>query len=483
MEKQSIDELLNFINDNEDNKKEEKKKEKKEEKKEENEKEDKKEDKKEENEEKEGEKKKRKRKAHHKKKNHNENKKEEIDGIRPNPYRDLFNWKEKGIEINNSRFQDNSELRLIGNWEEKPWTQTNYPTKDIDELFPNKDWPVGIIEEYSNQIWRSNDKEKMELEKLREYDILSFRKGAECHRQIRKYAQRIFRPGKKLLDLCIELEDMLKFITNYHGIDCGQSFPTGCSLNHVAAHYTPNAGDDTVLQYDDVCKLDFGTHINGFVIDTAFTIAFNPTYDNLLKASKEATNQGIKLAGIDARLGEIGAGIQEVIESYEVEIKGKTYPIKPVKNLCGHTVGQYKVHAGKSVPIVKRDDNTKMEENEMYAIETFASTGKGYVREEGECSHYMLDEYASVEKIRGDKLKALYKYIYGKYNTLAWARRWLDESDFKNISLSIRQLIDQGVVEPYPPLADVEGCYVSQFEHTFMLKPTHKEIFTVGDDY
>ena len=43
----------------------------------------------------------------------------------------------------------------------------------------------------------------------------------------------------------------------------GLAFPTGCSLNHVAAHYTPNAGDETVLQYNDVCKIDFGTHING----------------------------------------------------------------------------------------------------------------------------------------------------------------------------------------------------------------------------
>ena len=43
----------------------------------------------------------------------------------------------------------------------------------------------------------------------------------------------------------------------------GLAFPTGCSLNHCAAHYTPNAGDKTVLQYDDVCKIDFGTHVNG----------------------------------------------------------------------------------------------------------------------------------------------------------------------------------------------------------------------------
>lgn len=40
-----------------------------------------------------------------------------------------------------------------------------------------------------------------------------------------------------------------------NGLDAGIAFPTGCSLNYVAAHWTPNAGDKTVLQYDDVMKL------------------------------------------------------------------------------------------------------------------------------------------------------------------------------------------------------------------------------------
>ena len=43
----------------------------------------------------------------------------------------------------------------------------------------------------------------------------------------------------------------------------GIGFPTGCSVNHVAAHYTPNCGDETVLQYGDVMKIDFGTQIDG----------------------------------------------------------------------------------------------------------------------------------------------------------------------------------------------------------------------------
>ena len=32
-----------------------------------------------------------------------------------------------------------------------------------------------------------------------------------------------------------------------NGLDAGIAFPTGCSLNYVAAHYTPNGGDNTVL--------------------------------------------------------------------------------------------------------------------------------------------------------------------------------------------------------------------------------------------
>ena len=89
-------------------------------------------------------------------------------------------------------------------------------------------------------------------------------------------------------------------------------------MNHVAAHYTPNSGDTTTIEYDDVCKIDFGTHVNGYIIDSAFTVAFNPQFDPLVEAAKEATEMGIKTAGIDVRLGDIGAAIQEVMESYEV---------------------------------------------------------------------------------------------------------------------------------------------------------------------
>lgn len=89
-------------------------------------------------------------------------------------------------------------------------------------------------------------------------------------------------------------------------------------------------------------------------------------------------------------MSDIGAAIQEAMESYEVELNGTMYPVKCIRNLNGHNIEQHVIHGGKSVPIVKGTDQTKMEEGETFAIETFGSTGKGYVREDVSCSNPML---------------------------------------------------------------------------------------------
>lgn len=71
------------------------------------------------------------------------------------------------------------------------------------------------------------------------------------------------------------LEGYSRKLIAENGLEAGLAFPTGCSLNNCAAHYTPNAGDETVLNYDDVCKIDFGVHVNGRIVDCAFTMTFD----------------------------------------------------------------------------------------------------------------------------------------------------------------------------------------------------------------
>ncbi|ELU12224.1 hypothetical protein CAPTEDRAFT_226207 [Capitella teleta] len=235
---------------------------------------------------------------------------------------------------------------------------------------------------YSSEEAKSHDRLQQDL-----YGEL--RCAAEAHRQTRQYMQTYIKPGKTMIDICETLESTARGLIKENKLEAGLAFPTGVSINHCAAHYTPNAGDPTVLQEDDVLKVDFGTHIHGHIIDCAFTMTWNPRYDKLLDAVRDATNTGIREAGIDVRLCDVGESIQEVMESYEVELNGKTYKVKSIRNLNGHSIGPYRIHAGKTVPIVKGGEATKMEEGEFYAIETFGSTGKGYVHDDMETSHYM----------------------------------------------------------------------------------------------
>ncbi len=83
------------------------------------------------------------------------------------------------------------------------------------------------------------------------------------------------------------------------------------------------------------------------------------------------------------------------------------------------------------MPIVKGGPQTKMEEGEMYAIETFGTTGKGYVMETEDTSHYMKEFAAKPVPLRNPKSKALLKLIEDNFGTLAFARRWIDELGFE----------------------------------------------------
>eukprot|EP01133_Synstelium_polycarpum_P005654 gene5654-6524_t len=365
----------------------------------------------------------------------------------------------------------------------KKKTTTTTP-KAISDLFPSGVFPIGEECPYiGNNSYRTTSEELREKDKMNAATLNDVRQAAEAHRQVRKYVHSIIKPGLPLLELVESLENASKTLLKANGLKSGIAFPTGLSLNHIAAHWTPSTGDKTVLGYDDVMKVDFGTHVNGYIVDCAFTVNLNPKFDPLRLAVQDATNTGIREAGIDVRLCDIGAAIQEVMESKEIELNGKTYPIKSVRNLNGHSISQYVIHAGKTVPIVKGGEQVKMEEGEFYAIETFGSTGRGLVIEDLETSHYMKVHDAPHSTIRLQKSKQLFQHITKNYGTLCFARRWLDQAGEDKHILSLRNLCDLGLVQAYPPLCDIRGSYVAQYEHTLVLRPNCKEVLSRGEDY
>ncbi|KAG1749739.1 methionine aminopeptidase 2-like protein [Suillus paluster] len=382
--------------------------------------------------------------------------------------------------------------------------QSDPPRVGLSKIFTNGVYPEGEIQPYKNDnAWRTTSEEKRYDERMAmedpEITYQSIRRAAEVHRQVRQSARKYIRPGMTMTEIANLIEDGSRALVEENGLESGIGFPTGLSLNHCAAHYTPNAGDTNILQSGDVLKIDIGVHVKGRIVDSAFTLNFEPTYDKLIEAVRAATDTGVRESGIDVRLGEIGGAIQETMESYEVEVDGKVYPgihlssnisdsfdkflVKSIGNLSGHSIGLYQIHGGKSVQLVKNDDPTKMEEGEYFAIETFGSTGRGRVVESGECSHYAKIIDAPRAPLRLTSAKSLLKSISHNFGTLPFCRRYLDRVGESKYLLALNHLVQQGIVQDYPPLCDAKGSMTAQFEHTILLRPTVKEVISRGDDY
>ncbi|KAL2256972.1 hypothetical protein VTK26DRAFT_827 [Humicola hyalothermophila] len=188
-----------------------------------------------------------------------------------------------------------------------PQAQSSPPRVPLADLFPSGEYPAGELLRYAAEntnagrnTARTTAAELRYLARQKAGQNLEdpaflndYRKAAEVHRQVRRWVQETVRPGQTLADVGVGIEDGVRALLGNAGLEpgdalrAGMGFPTGLCLNHVVAHYTPNPGQkDVVLQERDVMKVDFGVHVNGWIVDSAFTMSFDPTYDNLLAAVK-----------------------------------------------------------------------------------------------------------------------------------------------------------------------------------------------------
>ena len=77
----------------------------------------------------------------------------------------------------------------------------------------------------------------------------------------------------------------------------GIAFPAGLCLNNMAAHWTPSQKSTENFRPDDILKIDFGVHVDGIIVDSAFTVKgryADCRYDSIINASKEAVYSIIK---------------------------------------------------------------------------------------------------------------------------------------------------------------------------------------------
>ncbi|MEM7819804.1 MAG: type II methionyl aminopeptidase [Candidatus Aenigmatarchaeota archaeon] len=278
--------------------------------------------------------------------------------------------------------------------------------------------------------------------------------------EVREESKKIVEPGIKLLKLAEKIETLIK---EKGGLP---AFPVNISINDIAAHYTPTNIDEKTIKESDVIKIDIGVHVDGYIGDTAFTIAFDDKYNDLIRASEEALKNAIELCKPGTLLSNISTTIEETI---------KSFGFKPISNLTGHGLERYNLHAEPQILNVKFSSNYRLKENQIIAIEPFATNGAGLVKESGDVFIFMLVNKLPVRNFDARKIVDFAE----QYNGLPFTERWLMTNEAKSfgipdslfkIRIALKELRERGIIYDYPVLKDAKFGLVSQSEHTIIVK-------------
>ena len=344
-----------------------------------------------------------------------------------------------------------------------------------DGRFIKDNYIYGVGNIPDEQVVPSNDTSEIE----------SLKSGASIHKKIRNFIRPHLKPGLKLSELAELIENKCMELTDGNGVNSGVGFPSSLSVNDCAAHFTPSKKYDVTLDKNSITKIDFGVEVNGWITDSAFTIAFNDKYKNLLDAVKEATETGIKNAAIDVNIKEWGKDIQEVMESHEITLDGKTTPIQVIKNLGGHNILKNQIHGGVFLPgayINYYPENLRFKRG-VYAVETFGSTKSDHVIEKKEENSIYMNKARTTYKVPKNKTK-FYSNLLKNFYTIPYCDRYLDKLYSYDIyKPKMRKLVDLGIVNQYPPLHCKNGGMTAQYEHTIYLDEGKKIIFSKSTDY
>lgn len=295
---------------------------------------------------------------------------------------------------------------------------------------------------------------------LIEEELTAYRKAGKLVAEVREQTRALVKPGVTLLEIAEVVEESI--------VQKGgkPAFPCNVSVNEAAAHYSPPANDDTNIKEGDMVKVDIGAHLDGYIADTAFTVATGEKQElvQTVELALEASIGAIK-PGID--LGEIGKIVEEIATAAG---------FKPIRNLTGHSLTRWNLHAGLTVPNVKEETGQKLKAGDVLALEPFVTDGAGYVEDQKEV---YIFRYLHDRPVRLRMAKQLLNEVKRVYDGLPFAERWLAKKMSKlRLELILRELVGIGALWPYYVLAERAGGKVAQAEHTVIVTEDGCEVTT-----
>jgi methionyl aminopeptidase len=284
----------------------------------------------------------------------------------------------------------------------------------------------------------------------------------EIAKKVKEYAKTIVKKDISLLEIADKIES--KIIELGGGI----AFPVNLSINEIAAHYTPSWDDKNIA--NGLIKIDLGVHISGCIADTAFSLDLENLEENkkLIIASEKALGKALELVKNkkeNSKLREIGRTIKSEIEL------NNAYPII---NLSGHSLDDYQIHAGLTIPNCDNNNETELEQG-AFAIEPFTTSGLGEVYEGKPSGIFMLQKEANT---RDSHARQVFSFILENYKTLPFASRWLVKEFGSRALLSLSILKQQGILHEFPQLIAKSKRNVAQSEESFTIYQDSVEVIT-----
>jgi methionyl aminopeptidase len=200
-------------------------------------------------------------------------------------------------------------------------------------------------------------------------EIEKMRRAGRLAAKLLQYLEPLVKPGVSTLQLNDEAERW----TLAHGAKSAplnyRGFPKSIctSVNEVICHGIPNAKQ--ILQVGDIINIDVTPIVDGYHGDTSKTFivgSTTPKAQKLVEVTEECLRLGIESVKPGAKIGDIGAAIQEYAESHGFSV---------VRDFVGHGISNI-FHTAPDIPHYgTRGTGKRLRPGMVFTIEPMINEG------------------------------------------------------------------------------------------------------------
>ena len=295
------------------------------------------------------------------------------------------------------------------------------------------------------------------MNKKYKQDFLS---AGELAGQVRSFGKSLIKKNASYNEVIAKINQKIK------ELGAIPAFPPQIALNDVAAHFLPQPDEDIIFN-DEVIKLDIGVCYQGAIGDCAITIDLSGKHQSLVDAAEAALLAAESIIEVGLPICKIGKVIEETIAA-----KGFT----SIKNLSGHGLGEYQIHTSPRIP--NYDDKSKaiIKPGMTFAIEPFATDGKGLIYDAGNPTIF---SYFKSRPVQNSLARSLLGPIKA-FNGLPYCIHDLMGKGLSLIEVKtgLNALLEAGVIVGYAPLVEEAHGLVAQAENSVLVDEQGKIYIT-----